>query len=258
MDIAKLRPRSLPAGAHFETKSDARKLIGRYAQALRRRGLKRDLRRAKELSACRRQNDVHCRLPSCPLCARKYRRWLFSQGFPLAQKNVGKGKILTIYLAEFPLGQLHRADVSKLHSMLRARLRRAGFTGAVIVGGTEVQYRARDQSWLVHVHLLAVDASEQAIAKLRKTFETTKYAFVAQELRDPIEQVSYLQKFSTFHRPGKHVSGSRARAYPLPKKPLLEVLHWLSKRRFDELQFLFGARRRGLHIVREAKRGSAL
>jgi hypothetical protein len=74
---------------------------------------------------------------------------------------------------------------------------------------------------------------------------------VVQKLADPVEQVSYLQKFSTFHRPGKQTSKRRPRAYPLPEGPRLELLRWMADYRFDDFRFLFGARRRRGRIVRE-------
>ncbi len=123
-----------------------------------------------------------------------------------------------------------------------------------MVGGTEARYRAIDSSWLVHGHLLVVDAPAGAIDALKRTFDSgpVKYPVVSQDLVDPVDQLSYLQKFTTYHRPGEQTSTTRPRAYPLPPRPLLELLRWMAGYRFDDFRFLYGARRRGEKIVRES------
>ena len=104
--------------------------------------------------------------------------------------------------------------------------------------------------------LLVVDADDDAISRLKKMSSPDhgRNGVVAEELVDPVDQLSYLQKFGTFHRPGKQTSKRRPRAYPLPPGPLLELLRWMSKYRFDDFRFLFGARRRGTRIRREKHR----
>jgi hypothetical protein len=120
------------------------------------------------------------------------------------------------------------------------------------LGGTEVRYDVNTGSWLVHVHLLALGADEKAVHELKRAMHCrpTK-PVVVQRLADPVLQLSYLQKFATYHRPGEQCSQRRTRAYPLPSAPRLEVLRWMAAYGFDDFRFLFGARRKGGSLVLE-------
>jgi hypothetical protein len=154
------------------------------------------------------------------------------------------GPIKWIYLRLFLPGSLADADVRGTRDLLRKRLDRAGFKGAIVLGGIEVAWQAKWQRWLLHVHVLAVgvDASawEQLEAALKDSGTDDPVKAVA--LRDPDEQLSYLVKFVTYHRPG------RLRV-PLPEDRLVELAAWWSRHRFEDYLFAYGARRRGGRIV---------
>ena len=227
-DIARLRPRHLPKGQRFESKGDAYALSERNEAALRRTDGTRNRQLADALRDCR-NFDVVCGLPSCPICAGYYRRWLTWQSLRMASKVGDGAKVVTLYLDEFPAGELRKADIAKLHTALRARLRRCGFSGSMIIGGTEVRFDTAGGSWLLHVHLLVANVTDDAITNLLKLNKRIARAVQVQNLADPVQQLSYLQKFVTFHRPGQQTSKRRARAYPLPQGPLLELLGWFSK-----------------------------
>ncbi len=49
------------------------------------------------------------------------------------------------------------------------------------------------------------------------------------ELRDLGEQLSYLIKFHTYHKPGQSRANRRARACPLPPDRLAELATWSSQ-----------------------------
>ena len=69
---------------------------------------------------------------------------------------------------------------------------------------------------------MVFESLEHGRAKLREAFSDSNLdrAVVCQPLRNPVAQISYLQKFSTYHRPGQLGFSSRGRAYPMKPKQL--------------------------------------
>lgn len=242
-DVARLRPPALPSGQRFETPDDVIRLSERYENVLS--GTSRAV-----LQDCR-QGYYTCGRPACPLCARGYRRWFIGETLRLlSSKDLGRGRILTLYLDTVLVGQLDSVHLGRLHARLRKRLFRCGFGGAVVIGGTEIGYRATENVWLVHVHALAIDAHEDAIEAL-KAMDTDDHdrAIEVQLLRDPLKQLSYLQKFGTYHRPIPRSGARNTPAFPIPNAALRELLSWWSGTTFDEFRFLLGLRRRGSRLV---------
>jgi hypothetical protein len=188
--------------------------------------------------------DERCSLPICAVCALDYRRGLIAQLHELANAYVGPHQVATIYLRLFLPGSLADADVQGTRDLLRKRLDRAGFKGAIAVGGIEVAWQAKWQRWLLHVHVLAVGVDPSAWERLEAALKDsgTDEPVQAVALRDPDEQLSYLVKFVTYHRPG------RLRV-PLPRDRLVELAAWWSRHRFEDYLFAYGARRRGGRIV---------
>jgi hypothetical protein len=156
---------------------------------------------------------------------------------------------VTAYLATFNPGHLHQAHVGQLHDQLRQRFNRAGFRGAILIGGTEVAWK--DDRWLLHVHLLAIGVDKAHWTGLRPRWPRVGVAILIKvdQFRDPERQLSYLQKFATYHRPGARGLSGPGNPYPLPPAQLAELITWWSQYRFDDFLFAYGARRRGTHIV---------
>ena len=247
-DISRLRPASLPKGERFETLDDARAYSAATQAVLRRTKSEQYLRHAEALEDCA-NGDRTCAQPFCPCCARPFRRWLTANLLELAN-DAAAAKVLTIFAETFETGRLCNADILVAQRRLRQRLRRCGFVGSLVVGGTEVSYSARTETWTLHFHVVVVDAQPEAIRLLAdKCAKDGRWAVKCEDLRDRVRQLSYLQKFSTLHRPGRVRPGQRARAFPLPKLQLLELVDWLSRHNFEDFLFLFGARRRGKRIV---------
>ncbi|MGC1862098.1 MAG: hypothetical protein WA733_13495 [Methylocystis sp.] len=249
LDLAKLLPASLRKGKRFETLDDARAYSAATQAVLRRTKREQYLRHAEALEDCA-NGDRTCAQPFCPCCARPFRRWLTANLLELAN-DAADAKVLTIFAETFETGRLCDADILLAQRRLRQRLRRCGFVGSLVIGGTEVSYSARTETWTLHFHVVVVDAKPNTIRLLiEKSAKDWRWAVKCEDLRDRVRQLSYLQKFSTFHRPGRARPGQRARAFPLPKAQLLELVDWLSSYRFEDFTFLFGARRRGKRIVR--------
>ena len=155
-------------------------------------------------------------------------------------------------LATYEAGHLEEADIGQNHEQVRQRLNRAGFRGAVLIGGTEVAWK--NGRWLLHLHLLAIGVEKADWRALRARWPSVDEAIPIKvdQLRDAERQLSYLQKFATYHRPGARGLSGPGRPYPLPPAQLEELITWWSQYGFADFLFAYGARRRGTRIVVDA------
>ena len=115
--------------------------------------------------------DHRCSLPICAVCARAYRQGPIAQLHALANAYAGPHEVATIYLGLFPPGSLADADVRRTHEMFRKRLDRAGFKGAIVVGGIEVAWQENWQRWLLHAQVLAIGVDPNAWEQLEAALE---------------------------------------------------------------------------------------
>jgi hypothetical protein len=197
------------------------------------------LERCNELAPC---GQVICAKCSC-----RYRRHPIREMVRLAKSRQGSHQIATIHLETIPVGSLEGVSIKRVQNRLRKQLQRCGFAGSILVGGIEVGWDQENQSWILHVHLLAIGVLEEAWTKLRIALSDsgTAIPLKRQALRNVERQVSYLSKFTTYHRPLSRRSDGRSRALPLPRARLVELARWWAQYRFEDFAFLFGAKRRG-------------
>jgi hypothetical protein len=188
--------------------------------------------------------DDRCSLLICAVCARAYRQGPVAQLHALAHAYRGPHEVATIYLGLFPPDSLGDADVGRTHEMFRKRLDRAGFKGAIVVGGIEVAWQENWQRWLLHAQVLAIGVDADAWDRLETALEDSGTAdpVMLKPLRNFDEQLSYCIKFVTYHQPGRRV-------VPLPPDRLVELAAWWSRYRFADCLFAYGARRRGGRLV---------
>jgi hypothetical protein len=206
---------------------------------------------AVKLEACAR--GARCGTLACAVCARRFRFALIRETLRIARLEVGHHQWATIHLETIPVGSLPDVSVKRARERLRQRLQRTGFHGSILIGLIEVSWLARDRVWLLHVHVVAIHVLPEAWDALEKKLAKSGRAdpLDVDDLEDPERQISYSFKFVTYHRPGKNGREGRARAYPLPPDRLAELATWWSRYTFDDLVFLYGARRRGGRIVPE-------
>jgi hypothetical protein len=185
-----------------------------------------------------------CSLPICAVCARAYRQGPIAQLHALANAYVGPHEVATIYLSLIRPGCLAAVDVPRAREMFRKRLDRAGFKGAIVVGGIEVVWQENWQRWLLHAHAVAIGVDADAWEQLEAALEDSGTAKPVDHvpLRDPAEQLSYCVKFVSYHQPGR-------RLVPLPPDRLVELAAWWSRHRFEDFLFAYGARRRGGRLI---------
>jgi hypothetical protein len=243
-DIARLLPPHLPRGCRFETPEDAINESNRSEELLVQGG---DHLNAEYLNDCR-SGAYRCLKPSCPICAREFRRWFVGQTVRHAETAVHP-QVLTVLLETAPRGSLDTLNLVRHRALLRKRLKKAFGDATAVIGGFEVVYKANARKWILHVNLLVIGAQEGQLAKFRKQWPAQRRAVVVQPLRDVPRQLSYVLKFTTYHRPGKQTGPRRGRAKPLNASEHCELVRWMTRFRFEELVFLLNCRRNGRRIV---------
>lgn len=246
LDVKRLLPPTLPNRHHFETLHEVSERAMRRERQLRKTPCDH---MAVLMEDCR-AGLYPCRQPICPRCSRRFRRWFGANTLDLAS-NLANPVTVTLYCESVPQGELERVEIPRIHARIRQRFRRTGLSHAVAVGGTEADYRVEHRDWLIHLHLLLGNVDEDDLRRLREAWRITGIpaAMRVSPIRNLPRQVSYLQKFTTFHRPGKPRPGNRARAYPLPNAQFEELALWLDRYDFPEFIFMVGARRRGTYIM---------
>jgi len=241
-DIAVLRPLSMLSGKRFETRKDALNEGIRSETVLRDAGAPRHL--WEYLAECR-AGDYVCEQTFCPSCARQFRRWFIGEVLRIAEKNTKPAYFVTVLLAQAT--NIRELDPEPFRHSLRKQLDRAGLAEAVVIGGFEMVWRARQKAWVLHANLLVLGAEEDALVKFEDSFSSGVLARPTQtaELRDLPEQISYLLKFTTYHRPHRQTGSRRSPAKPLNPKEHVALVSWMSQYRFADMLFLYHARRRG-------------
>jgi hypothetical protein len=248
-DIRLLRPASLPLGERFETLEDVR----RYSLNSE---CKLDLSTPQQhlsnrLNECRTLNQ-RCDQPHCPICARQFRVWFIGELLRITD-NIGSAPvyILTILLEEASYDEIHRLHVKAYDAELRKRLSRNGLGEAVVIGGYEIIYRAKPKTWVLHINLVIIGGMIEAVEKFKETFADSdiEKPVLIEKLEDPPKQLSYVSKFTTYHRPFKQCGSKKGPAVPLNPREHCALIAWMSRWKFQDFMFLFNARREGTTIV---------
>jgi hypothetical protein len=139
--------------------------------------------------------------------------------------------------------------------MLRKRLQRAGLDLPVI-GGFEVVYKAKRKVWVLHINLVIVGGDNKAHERFKASFEDSdiERPIMGVPLNDPAEQLSYVLKFNTYHRPYEQKGSARSEAKPLNGREHAALVKWMRRLQFQDFLFLVNARRKGgSRIVLQAK-----
>jgi len=244
-DVRRLLPPSMPRRQRFETLYDTKMRNFERIEILANRGSAI----AETLYECDAASP--CDLPACARCARRYRIYFTGEALAVAHAYVGPHEFATIFLDTVEVGSLPEANVKRAHAALRKRLDRSGFKGSVLVGGTEAAWIAADRHWILHLHLLAIGVRPDSWERLRAKLDDFGLAvpLKVETLNDEARQLSYITKFTTYHRPLKRGFDRPSPAFPLPPARLEELATWWASHRFEDFGFLYGARRRGGRIA---------
>ena len=220
-DIARLRPHNLPRAQRFETEADARARRDTEHERFERiTGLAHV---ANLLFQC--EGESPCAEAYCPSCGRLFRRWLTGQALRL-QADLDL-EVITVALELVPTQMLPDC-------------------------GIEAEYLRGDDAFLVHAHLLVSRLPRDELKALRSAFADIDVARAVkvQAMRDPAAQISYLLKFTTYHRPGSQNGSRRPTAIPLPDHALKQLTLWRARHGFLDFVLMMGLRRSGGDLVR--------
>jgi hypothetical protein len=242
-DIAKLLPPKLPLGKRFETLTDALRYNEQSAQRMK--SLPVDKRILIErLNGC--SHEHRCDQTYCHRCARLFRRWFIGQLLQAVEGRQQQVQILTVLLEEADRDDIERLDQKRHDATMRKRLIRSGLADAIVVGGYEMVYRAQTKSYILHVNLVIIGGDAEGIEQFTLTFQNNGlYRPVLQvQLEDPAEQLSYILKFTTYHRPHAQWAAKKGNAVPLNPREHCALVCWMAQRTFKDHLFLFNARRR--------------
>ena len=235
--------------AFVETVEDANRYRKKNLLALRKCEGAEDL--VDDISRC--SPARRCRRILCPLCARLYRIWFAQQTlrwFRRSKQGPLSSLTLVVRLKQASNRDLPKISIARVHGRLRKRMRRAGIFR--VIGGTEASYNELDGMWTVHVHLLLFGADPIAIADFASKCAKdgiSRAVSKPQEVNDPIKQITYLQKFSTFYRAGAFDSRGKGRAYPMRPAQIAALASWTDSYEFEDFLFLAGFRRYADRIV---------
>lgn len=242
-DIRLLRPLQLKTGKRFETWKDTHK------ESVRSEALLGSTPEAKILAKCRMGSS--CENTFCPVCARRFRRWFIGELLRIAENETRHVRVLTILLEAADRKAISDLDFRSHSHILRKRLERAGLGEALVIGGVEIVYRANVRKWVLHINLVIIGGKSTAIRKFEKTYDSSdiERPVLTVKLNDLPEQLSYVLKFTTYHRPFAQRGGVKSRALPLNKSEHTALVQWMGQRKFTDFLFLYNARREGSMIT---------
>lgn len=191
-----------------------------------------------------------CRRPFCSQCGRSFRVWYTVELSKLAKTCRAQSQVVTIILKRVSLKDLRSVDLRAVKARLRMNCVRLGLKDLPVCGGLEVAYDAKDNAFILHAHLLVIGGTTNEWARLRPLFRKTNgpRAVKVQPLRDPPQQLSYLLKWVSYHRPGFQFGSHRARAVPLPLPALEELVAWWAQYEVSDFLFLHRMRVVAGHI----------
>ncbi len=199
-----------------------------------------------------RAGDYECKQPFCPVCARAFRRWFIGE---LLRVTKGKEavRIYTVLLKEAaPQDEITNLDLTSYGHLLRKRLERAGLGNAPVIGGFEIVYKARRRVWVLHVNLVVIGGKQGAHEKFEKSSAKNgevERSIMGAKLKDRAEQLSYILKFGTYHRPHEQHGPNRSDAKPLNPREHAALVKWMSQFEFNDFLFLMKAKRGGSRIT---------
>ncbi len=250
-DILLLCPPSLPLGHRFETLKDAHKYSVASECKLGLETLQQDGLLADRLNECR-KSPRWCGQSFCPICARRFRIWFVGELLRIIDDiSPTPVHVVTVLHDPVPSDQIELLNVKAFNAVLRKRLSRSGLDDAVVIGGTEVIYRAKSKSWVLHHNLVIIGGTSKAIEQFATRCSNGEIArpVLVQQLTFAAKQLSYILKFTTYHRPFGRLGSTKSKPVPLNPREHSALVSWMAQWRFQDFMFLFNARREGDKIV---------
>jgi hypothetical protein len=128
-----------------------------------------------------------------------------------------------------------------------------------VIGGFEIIYKAAQQVWVLHANLVMIGGEERARTKFKKAFQGDDFdrPLLRTALKDRAEQLSYVLKFTTYHRPYEQQGATRSEAKPLNPRDHATLLKWMSQFEFKDFMLLINATRQGGNKIVLSSPGAA-
>jgi hypothetical protein len=242
-DITLLMPRNLPKGKRFETPEDV------HEESQRSEALLGTTEEATILASCR--GGPACHNTFCPICARRFRKWFIGELLRITENETRRIRVLTVLLEAADRKAMSNLDFRRHAHVLRKRLQRAGLGGAGVIGGVEMAYRAKDKKWILHINLVIIGGRTASIKRFQASFARSDIdrPVVTVGLNSRAEQLSYVLKVTTYHRPFTQRGPVKSRAVPLNRPEHKAIVQWMHQREFTDFVFLYNARREGSVIT---------
>jgi hypothetical protein len=244
----------MPRGQRFETLVDARKESERSEKLLESFSPGSKVI-AEYLHECR-AGDYECNRPFCPICARQFRLWFIGELLRLTDgtKNV---HIYTLLLKEAPKDKIDTLDLTSFRHVLRKRLQRSGLGKVPVIGGFEIVYKAAQHVWVLHINLVMFGGDKSARKKFKRAFQGDDFdrPLLRTALKDRAEQLSYVLKVTTYHRPYEQQGATRSEAKPLNAREHAALLKWMSQFECQDFLLLINAKRQEGNKIVLSSRG---
>jgi hypothetical protein len=176
-----------------------------------------------------------CRSGACPICLRRWRRWLAGTVSELIAMDDVNWRAVSLVPPDlvFPVGKLDQFKPVKFKDRLRKQLQRSGISGATVIGGIDLVVQhfddGRDPIWHPHAYLLVRKRGKKAIRRaLEKRYpgtpDTPRPLRVATVDKDELLKPTTYAFKSTFKQriPCKDANGNKD-----TEEKDLAPAHWL-------------------------------
>lgn len=249
-DITRLLPADLRRGKRFETEKDAERTREGAIHLLSHK--KFGSRRYAEILQDCRDGHYPCERPYCSVCMRQFRRWRCAEFLRLcrAAKKKKRMYFLTITVDRVPFadldGEAHhlKGYRQRVYQQLRKIMPRA-----IVFGGLEASRRRGTETVRIHLHLILLNVNEAQIEALCDRYYGGPRDHKLIRAHKLPRLVSYVQKFTTYHRPGKQKGGRKPPAVPLPPRLHTPLIRWMAAHQPWDFLFLFNLRREGNRLI---------
>jgi hypothetical protein len=106
---------------------------------------------------------------------------------------------------------------------------------------------------MLHINLVVIGSTNKAINQFKATFSSSEIArpVMVQKLKpeDRATQLSYILKFTTYHRPFAQRDWKKGPAVSLNFRDHCALITWMAQWKFQDFMFMFNARRVGATFV---------
>ena len=239
---------------NFETVTDARSRRQQRINVLR-RGDEQHTRLAQRMERCTKKQ--RCRSEADPICAGKFRLWLYRAAMPVLNDRLWtRASVITSDLL-IQYGQLAEFDLNALVKRYRKRFERSSLRSRIVIGGIDISLNLDDNEilgWQLHLYLLVEGRNcaqlREAVRAIFPPEPIAPHPYRFRDVTDPEKAITYLYK-SIFYRRSRYVVNGEAhtRQFPLKGDDVLKLLAFLDKYPVGVRLVLNGLRRNGKYLT---------